>query len=218
MPTFAAIEDKKQALRRKAQEGAVLIAPYSASPITVLTSTGSSTLLALPTGWKDAGLTSDDGLAVSRAVERAESTSWGRTQPTLSDITTDTETIAVTFQETNKVVLGLASGVDLTAVVPDSTTGEIAWEKPDVPEDRYYRLFGLGKSTTNDGDFYVGLSWPRVKVTDFGAQSLGKSDDGIVYNVTFTSFTDDVLGYSKKTFLAGPGAKAMATLMGFAAA
>lgn len=217
MVAYAAWESKKEQLRRKALNGSMFVAPESATALTALTGTDGS-LVALPTGYIDAGLIDDSGEVFARAVNKSESTSWGRTQPTRSDVDSDVTTLQLTLQETNKLTLELYTGIDMSTITPDPSSGELKLTKPSTPADRYYRVLCLAVDTTSVGEIYVARFFPRMKVTDYADQAFAKSDTGIVWGVTLTAHEDDTLGTAEVTFYGGPGWKPLLADMGFAAA
>lgn len=216
MPSYESLEKKQSDLRRKALNGSMFVGPYSTTAITSLTGVGGA-LSTLPSGMIDAGLISDDGMAFARSVSRSESTSFGRVQPTRSDVTSDVTTVSVTLQETNKTAIELYTGIDLTGVTP-TAGGEIKLSKPEVLPDRFYRVLCLAVDKTTDGDLYYGRYFPRIKVTDYSDQAFAKSDDGIVWPVTLTAYVDDTLGTAESLFFGGPGWTAALVKMGFPAA
>jgi hypothetical protein len=216
MPAYSAIAEKNDQLLRKALDGSLFVAPFSADPITTLTGPD-SLLTALPTGYTDGGLTTDAGIQMPRKVSVSEITSWGRNTPSRSDKTSDIVSVTVDFQEVNKTTLGLYTGVDLsTAQV--ALNGELHIQKPSTPVESYFRLLALAVDQADGGEFYVAKFFPRCKVTDYTDQVFAKGDAVIGFGMTFTTYVDDALGYSQDDIIAGPGALALATAMGFTVA
>ncbi len=215
MATFASLSDKNSGLIRKALDGSLFVAEMSADPIEDLTSGAGGALAALPTGYQDGGLMTDEGIRFSREVETSDVTSWGRVEPTRSDVTRDVTGIQVDFQETKALTVSMYTGVPITAMVPDATTGEIRIPKPAKPSAKYFRLLALAVDETEDGDeFYIARFFPRAKVTDFSEQAWSKGDDALVWGMTFNATVDEELGYSQVDILAGPGALALQDAMG----
>src|SRR5438309_10607338 len=78
--------------------------------------------------WQRVGLIAQkEGIVFSRNTKTAEDDSWGYTEPTRIDITSDTVSSQFTLQEVNRWTQELYDMVDLSAVHPDATTGEVAW-------------------------------------------------------------------------------------------
>lgn len=216
MPAYSAIAKKNDQLLRKALDGSLFVAPFSADPITTLTGPD-SLLTALPTGYTDGGLTTDDGVQMPRSVSTSDVTSWGRNTPSRSDKTSDVVTVQVNFQELSKTTLGLYTGVDLSSTQV-AVNGELHIQKPSQPVSTYFRLLALAVDQTDSGEFYVAKFFPRCQVTDYSDQVFAKGDSVIGFGMTFTTYVDDALGYSQDDIIAGPGALALATDMGFTVA
>lgn len=215
MPNYAGLAEKQDQLVRKALAGSLFVAPLSATAITDLTTTSAATLAALPTGYEDGGLTTDEGVRFSRTVETSDITSWGRVEPTRSDIDSDFTTFQVDFQELKKLTIGLYTGADMSTVVPDATTGEIQIPKPARPTSRYYRLLALAVDENEAGEIYVARFFPRVRVTDWAEQAWAKGDSAINWGMTFQAYVDETLGYSENPIFGGPGWVSQLVAMGF---
>lgn len=213
---YSGVAVRHSELIRKALQGSVFIAPSTATALTALTGTD-SLIATLPTGTVDLGYATKDGTSFERAIDASETTSWGATDPTRRDITSDVVTIHVVCQETKAAVLGLYWGLDATAIVPVAASGETAIAKPLRPLNRFYRLLTIGVDSNSSGEIYIARYNPNVSVTALGSQKY--ADDGeINYDLTFTAYPDSTLGYSEKMFYGGPGWKALITAgaMGFA--
>lgn len=206
---YATLRDKKQELIRKARDGSVFVAPISATSITTLTTGAGAALSALPAGYEDLGWTTTDGVTYSRETETSDVQSFGSVEPTRSDVTRDTITMAVAAQETKRLSLELYTGADLTDVEAAVTTGEYAIEKPARPGFRYYRVLGLFVDDGDAGEIYVARYMPRARVTEFGEQQFTDGDEAITFPLTFTGYEDSTLGYSHKWIFSGPGWKAL---------
>lgn len=211
---FDALAEKKNQLIRKALDGSVFVAPFSADPITSITGTD-KLLKALPTGYDDVGLLSDDGIEIGRSVDTSDVKSFGKLEPTRSDIKSDTSTVKIACQETKLTTIGLYSGADLTAITPDATSGEVWIPKPSRPSVKLYRVLSIAVDLTDDGEIYICRFFPKAKVTDYDGQSFKEEDEAILYSVTMTGYTDSVLGYSEAWAFGGEGWHAILTDMGF---
>jgi hypothetical protein len=211
---YDVLKDKKTELIRKARDGSVFLAPYSAAAITAITTGTSADLVTLPTAYEDLGWTSTDGSKYARSTSESDVKSFGSVEPTRSDVTSDTITMDVTAQETKLLTLGLYTGADLSAAKAAFTTGELQIEKPSRPGARFYRLLGLFVDDGDAGEIYLARYMPRAKVSNFAEQQFTDGDTPVSYGVTFSGFEDSVLGYSHKWFFGGPGWKALLTSMG----
>jgi hypothetical protein len=201
---YSALRNKKNQLIRRARDGSVFVAAFSAPPITTLTAAG-GVLQPLPAGWQDLGWTSTDGTTYGRDISSSDVTSFGSVEPTRSDITSDSMTMAVTAQETKLLSIGLYTGADTTGLKAAAGSGELSIAKPARPSARFYRLLGLFVDETEDGEIYLARSMPRAKVTEPGEQQYSDGDDPIGYPLTFTGYEDSVLGYSHRWIFGGPG-------------
>lgn len=172
-------------------------------------------LAALPLGWDDLGWLSGDGAQFSRDVSSSEVTSWGSVTPTRTDVTSDTSTLTVVAQETKLLTIGLATGADLTSVVPDPTTGEVKIAKPSRPKSKHYRALSVAVDQADAGEIYIARFLPRAKVSGYAEQSFGGGDDPVTWGVTLTGEEDSALGYSEAWFFGGPGWSALLDDMGW---
>lgn len=213
MSTYSALRDKKTELIRKARDGSLFLAETTATAVTTLTSTSGATLSALPAGYSDIGWISSDGASYSRETEVSEVTSFGSVEPTRTDTTRDVITVSATCQETKLETIGLYTGVDLSVIEANATTGEVQIDKPARPGYRHYRLLGLFVDDGDDGEIYLARFMPRARVTEIGEQAFTDGDDPISYNVTWTGVEDSTLGYSHRWIFGGPGWKALLTSM-----
>lgn len=218
------LKQKQAELIRKSLEGSVFLDTdlSATSVITSLTADsvgtpGTPELQALPGTYEDLGWLSTDGAQFSRDVSTSEVNSWGSVSPTRTDITADTTTMSVTAHETKLLTIGLGTGIDLSAVTPDATTGEFSVAKPARPKPRHYRVLSLAVDVSDGGEIYIARFLPRAKVTGFAEQAFGGGDDPITWGVTFTAEEDSDLGFTERWFFAGAGWKALLADMGFGA-
>lgn len=206
MPSYSAVADKKNQLIRRARDGSVFIAPRSADAIAALTTGTPPLLTALPTGYEDLGYTSTDGVTYGRETESSQVRSFGSTEPTREDITSDVVTMQVTAQETKLLTIGLMTGVDTSALEAAATTGEFTIAKPDLPNPRYYHVIGIFVDESSDGEIYMARYMPNARITEFGETVYtSDGDDPVQVSLTFTGFRDSSLGYSHKWLFGGPG-------------
>ncbi|MFD5468899.1 phage tail protein [Streptomyces sp. NPDC127105] len=214
MPAWETLKKHQNELIRKQLEGSTFIAPITSSAVSALTGPDKA-LLALPSGYNDLGWLSDDGAQFSSDVSTSDVTSWGAVEPTRRDVTSDVTTLQVNLQETNKHTLGLYTGVDMSAVVPDPTSGEVAISKPDRPPLRFWRVLTIGVDMGDAGEIYTARFLPRASVSDKSDQSFNNGDDPTNFPVTLTGYLDSTLGFSERFFFGGPGWEALLTKMGF---
>lgn len=214
--TFSALSTRNSDLIRKTLDALVFVAPIDTTAVTTLTAGASGALQTLPDGYEDVGwMDASNAVNLATGVTASPVDSFGSLYPTRSDITKMNQTVVITCQETKAVTMGLYSQVDMTAVTSDPTTGEIAYSDPVRPSTMFYRLFVLWQDLSGTDTIYGGVSFPRVSVTAVADQKLTPGTDAMTRGLTFTSYPDADLGYARRNFLGGPGAKSRATAMGF---
>lgn len=214
------LRNKQAELIRKAVDGSVLLGSLDAPTIDVATLLDAAGLKALPTTgkipWSDLGWLTSDGAQFSRDVSTSDITSWGSISPTRTDVTSDSSTLTVACQETKLLTIGLATGMDMSTVTPDSTSGAIEVRKPSRPSAKSYRVLSVAVDEYDNDEIYICRYLPRAKVTGFAEQSFGGGDEAIMWGVTFTGEEDSTLGFSESWIFGGPGWKKLAGRMAMA--
>lgn len=220
MPSFAALAKRQGELIRKPLAGIIAVSDmdFELEANFLLTETASSTLKALTDDWDQLGWVSkSDGLTFSSDNETSDVESWGALEPTRSDITKDVTSAQFTCQETNKKVLEMYYNVDLSAVLPEVDTGEIAFNQATEPATTYRRMLFLSKDGAGTREIYIAKLMPRANVSAKSDQNWN-SDDAMVYGMTVSAKVDDDLGYAVRHLFGGPGWKSQLVKMGFPAA
>lgn len=213
---FLPLSNKQEDLIRKTVDMSVFIAPYTAPLITDLTDPADMLLNALPAGYEDVGLINSDGAQFSREIEKSEITSAGRVTPTRSDITSDITNMEIGCQETKLATIGLYTGADVTAIVPDPVSGEVQIAKPERPKPKRYRALALGVDENDAGEIYIARFLPRAEVEEVGDQAYqSEEDEALLWPVTLTGRYDRTAGYSEVWLFGGPGWQSLLTAMGF---
>lgn len=217
MAVFEEIKETNSANVWKALNGLAAVAPVSQAAITAtdLFEAVTGSILALPEGWEQAGLVTEDGYTFARELETSEVRSHGEGDPVRRDIRSATKTVAATFQETNRVVLEQQLMMDLSTVTSASGNGTVEIEEPDRPKTLYRRLLIIGQDDTDAGERYRVRFYPRVSANEIGEEVWNNQDDPIQVPVTFTAYKDATLGFASKLWLGGPGFDA--TAAGFTA-
>lgn len=217
---YADIALKQDALIRKALDGSVFQAAMSVALPTSITIdgevTGTPTLAVLdPADWTDLGLMSEDGAKFSSDVSSSDITSWGRVEPSRRDITKDVTSLHIVMEETKLATVSSYLGIDPATVTPNGTTGEVAFTKPTRPSPVYYRLITLAVDQNEHGEIYCSCVMPRASVTDKGDMEFDSASDPVLYDTTWTAYTDATAGFSVEFRFGGPGWKPMLTDMGW---
>ena len=228
MATYDSIKQQDGSLIRKALGGSLFLGPDTVTAITTLTTYTAAVvgppaepekieLTTLPVGMVDFGYLTDDGVGLDNETSQSDVTSWQSTQPTRSDITSDTDTLTVVAQETSLITLGVYTGAEIAAGALAANTGELGISKPARPSAKFYRGLALAVDGEGADEFFIARFYPRLKVTGKTGQKFAKGDDPIAWGVTLTSYVDSTLGYSCKYLFGGRGWKAKAVAMGFTA-
>lgn len=215
--SFTDVADFRDQLIRKALQGALLVAPYSADALDTISGAGG--VLTIDPDYKSVGKLSTDGSERSNEQEISDIFGWGDTSaPARRDVDRETSTLNVTAIETRKNVLELYDGVDLTSVVA-STDHEVKYDKPLVPVIKDYRTLLLAKDINKENglEVYIGVHFPKANFTVNGSQTMQAGDNPINYPMTVTAMADAIAGTAVRTFLAGPGMAGLKTAMGFTA-
>lgn len=192
----------------KALGGIIYTAPITTAIPAAFTESASSSLTQLdPAVWTRLGLvTKGEGVTFSREMNTEDEESWGYSEATRTDITTDATSAAFTLQETKRAVLEMFDFVDLSAVTPDAITGEVAYSKPSTSNLVYRRMIYMGVDGAGTDRRYRFKIMPRAQVT--GVQDEVWSQTAATkYPFTVRATLDPVLGYAVRNVLAGPGQK-----------
>lgn len=202
--TFDSVRDPNVKNIRKALAGAVFVKRYADAdtPITKVWTVAGGLLV--PAGYVDVGILSKgSAVKLARDTNTSDVESWGYTQPTRRDITSDVTTIQFSMQESKRTAMELHGGLDLSAVLPDAD-GNIVIDKPTRPQTLDWRVFVLSK----DGDGADAIYWldwlPNAQVTAMEDQEYSDANEKI-YTVTMTGYEDPVVLTAHRTIWGGPG-------------
>lgn len=222
MPAIDALQDLKNQLIRKSTNGSVFLGEHSVATIDEATLfdavTGDLVAAGLPVGYDDFGYMTDAGAQFARAVTQSDIGSWQSVTPTRSDTTADTTTLQVAAQETKLATIGLYTGAAKADIeTTPGPNGVVRIDKPSTPASRFYRVLSIAVDEQDVGEIVIARYLPKAKVTSFDNQNFDKSDNAIMWPVTFTGFVDDVVGTSESYLFGGAGWLALLTDMGFTA-
>jgi hypothetical protein len=218
MPDLETLADHKSQLIRKALEGSIFVAPFSAPPITTMTTGASSALTALPAGYVDVGFVEKKAAVTwSRKITTEEVLAWGDIFPVRRDITKDDSELKFSMLETQRQSLELYYGLDLSSTLPDPATSEVAFSQPSRPQTIFYRVFGLFQDGAGADAIYVGRFYPRASISDMSDQKWSDDTDPLLWEVSMSAVTDTDLGYPVRHFFGGPGWAGLLADLGFGA-
>ncbi|GGQ81305.1 phage tail tube protein [Streptomyces flaveolus] len=211
-PTPPVLEDGLRAdYIRKQLVQAIYAADPSAPAVTAPFDTATGALVALPAGYVPVGYTTDDGITFTSDLSMADTTSSQSTEPTRSDVETETLTGGYAPQETNAATVSMYKGLSLAGTDALPAIGEQwAITRPSVPKVPYYRLLFIGMDYGDTGlPIYVVKHYPRARVTSKDDQQWARSTE-TQWPVTVQAFRDPVLKTSEKEWVDGPGWRALA--------
>lgn len=206
MATFAEIKNQADSPKqvRKVLEAVAFMAPEDADFIDTLTDE-SGALKSLPADYFPVGIVTRDGYTFGGDTETEAVDALGYAQPIREDITGYTRTVTFQAYEVfRKEILALAYGMDLDTVT-QAVNGEITFDRPPLPEQRFYRLVVIGKDGSGDKEIYRGKGFPRVSVTSVPEEAW--NTEALRFEITLSTYVDDEIGTGEREFIAGPGAQ-----------
>jgi hypothetical protein len=218
--TFAAMKSTADSptLVRKILEAVAFVAPENAAPIATLTAGAGAVLQTLPASYIPVGLVTPDGYTFGGDSSTSTVEALGYASPIREDIESATRTVGFTALETwRRQLLEMAYGMDLSGVVPDPATGEIKFDHPDRPLQRFYRLIVIGRDGSGSNEWLRGKFFPRASITEF-PEEVWNSSDPSQYAITMSTYVDDTIGTGERDFIAGKAALANQVALGFSAA
>lgn len=206
MADYTTIAHRQATLIRKALQGSVFIAPYTAAAITSITTGSSQDIAPLPTGYTDVGMVDKkNAITWASKLTTQEVMAFGDVYPARRDVTKIDASLKFSMLETNKTSLQLYLGQDLTTTPLDPTTRELKITQLSRPSTIPYRVLGLFQDGTGVNAIYVARFYPRAFVTDVTDQKWDDDTDALMWDVSMTAQTDTVLGTSVVHFFGGPG-------------
>jgi hypothetical protein len=213
---YSSIAHRQATLIRKALQGSVFIAPYSAAAVTSITTGASMDIAPLPTGYTDVGMIDKKNAPTwASKVTTQEVMAWGDVYAARRDITKIDGSLKFTALETNRTTLQLYLGQDLTQAPLAPTTRELIINQASRPAPIPYRVLGVTQDGVGSNAIYVGRFYPRAFVTDIGDQKWDDDAEALVWDITLTPQNDSVLGTPVVHFFGGPGWFSLLTAAGF---
>ncbi|MBF6063017.1 hypothetical protein IU500_12425 [Nocardia terpenica] len=213
--SFDTLADFRNELIRKHLKGAVFLAEDSVAIPASFTAGATADLQMLPDGFESLGKLSVDGAPkYTPEIKTSEIESFGDLESSREDIISRNTTIELTSHETRRKTLELYTGVDLSKVTPDATTGELRFAEPTTPATKFYRYLHLGVDGAGDRAIYIWRIAPRFQITGVGAQQATK-DGAMAYPLTGKAKVDSAAGYAIAWAFGGPGWKPLLAKMGW---
>lgn len=212
--TFAALKNAADSPNqvRKLGEAVAFLAPASAPAITSITGTDGS-INTLPEGYFPVGLVTKDGYVFGGDTETEAVEALGYSAPVREDIVSATRTVAFSVYESMRAqILSLAYSMDLSTV-KQAVSGEVTFDRPALPEKRYYRLVVIGKDGSGADEIFRAKFLPKVSITSIPEEAWGS--EALSLEIQLSAYVDDALGTAEREFIAGPGAKKDKLELGF---
>ena len=196
---------------RKQLVQAVFAADISAAAITAPFNTTDGTLATIPAAYVPIGFTTDDGVSFPSDVSMSDVTSSQSSEPTRSDVESDVLTASFAPPETNAATVAPYAGLPLSGAGALPAIGTAwTWDRPKTPRNPFRRLLFIGLDYGDDGgEIYVVKYFPRARLTDKDDETWNRSDP-TTRPVTFTAYRDSALGTSCRSWVDGPGWRALA--------
>lgn len=190
--------------------GIVFSADLTTAIPTAFTTATTADLVQLDTTlWHRLGMISQkDGVTFARATKTADDNAWGYLEPVRTDIISDTVSSQFTLMEVNRWTQEIYGMVDLSAVHPDATTGEVAWNKPTLATPVFKRVVHMAVDGAGTNRRYRFQIMPKAQIVAVKDEAWN-NQAATAFPVTLQAFTDPTLGYAVRTVLAGPGQKAL---------
>lgn len=205
MATFEALRAQSDNTNnvRKTLGALIFLAPLTSDLITTLTDPDGS-IKALPDGYRNMGLFSRDGISFPRESETEPTEALGYMSPVREDISSISRQITATAYEVDtRLIREIADGVDLEGVT--SVAGEIAYDEPEVPVNRRWRLLAIGRDINKrtGEDILRANFYPEVELNAMPGEEWGTN--ALSQELSFTNYLNNEAGYARRRILAGPG-------------
>lgn len=146
-------------------------------------------------GFKSAGLVTEDGLEKALSESSNDIRAYGQFQPVRKIVTSSEITFTTTFLETSPVALAVYDRLPLSgvgAIAPDAN-GAFSIKEGTARTQRYAAVFEVV-----DGENHIRMYCPAVEVTDREGLSIG-AGNAITRGVTLTAYPNS-FGVAVETF------------------
>lgn len=201
----------------KPNEAHIFGMPMSVPPIQLITEGAEGKLAELPLGAFDFGLLNkEDAITLSREVEKSDINAIGYSNPVKSDFTSDISGINFTGLETNRYNIENNLGMDLSTMVADPVTGEVAFDQAAIAQIRQLRYLLLSKANSGVDTIYIGRLFLCGEVAEMGEQTITDGEGSLTWPTTVNGMVDTEFGVSVRHFFGGPGWQRVLEDAGFA--
>ncbi|MDV7244480.1 MULTISPECIES: Ig domain-containing protein [Rhodococcus] len=175
-------------------------------PIEYITEGSNSQLAELPEGAWDFGLLlKDDAITLTRELEKSDISAIGYSNPVRSDFISDIAGIQFTGLEANRYNIENNLGVDLSQMIADPETGEIAFDQPAITAIRQQRYLALTQFNTGEDRIYLGRLLYAGEISEMGEQTISDGEGSLTWPTTVNATVDTEHGVSVRHYFGGPG-------------
>ncbi|MBP2208165.1 hypothetical protein JOJ86_005891 [Rhodococcus percolatus] len=175
-------------------------------PIEAITEGSNSQLAELPEGAWDFGLLlKDDSITLTRELEKSDISAIGYSNPVRSDFISDIAGLQFTGLEANRYNIENNLGVDLSQMVADAETGEIAFDQPAITAIRQQRYLALSQFNTGEDRIFLGRLFYAGEVSEMGEQTISDGEGSLTWPTTVNAMVDTDHGVAVRHYFGGPG-------------
>lgn len=190
----------------KPNEAHVFGMPMTVPPIQQITEGIEGKLAELPDGAFDFGLLNkEDAITLTREVEKSDINAIGYSNPVKSDFTSDVSGINFTGLETNRYNIENNLGQDLSAMVADPDSGEIAFDQATIAQIRQLRYLLISKANSGVDTIYVARLFLCGEVAEMGEQTITDGEGALTWPTVVNGMVDTEYGVSIRHYFGGPG-------------
>lgn len=165
-------------------------------------------------GFKPIGLVTPEGYRFGRDVETNEVDALGYSSFIRTDTLRVARTVAVNpLQFGQRHLQEIRYGMDLSGIAPDTESGEIVFDEPDLPIDDEYQLIVVADDGPAANNWIFGRGYGVVKLASGDEEAWGQE---VIQNaLTFNVFPDEETGTPVRHYLGGTAAQAHVDILGY---
>ena len=189
MTTTADFTDFDKSLIRKWGTKILAVAPMSTAIPTSFFDAITYTPLAFPVGAFSLGSISTDGVKDSVSIKTDEVSIDQSAAPARVDLSTKSETLQLTLEESNAWTHALRAGIPLSKW-PTDKKASFAIDEADASDFPFMRIFIIARDGVDTDAHYRVECALKAQISDVGDRTLSRTKEE-AFEVTFTLFQDD---------------------------
>lgn len=211
--TFREIKKKQDDLVLAATDLAAIILPYGETKNWLVVDGSTGNLIPAPSNALSLGeLQKSAGAELSPDMSTESIMGYGSRAARRVFVTEEGMTVSLTVQEVTKAALQMFHSIDDNDIMDGQKVTRLT--KRASTAVKHYGLVLIAKDLAKNGEIFPYWVFPKVAITNKGAQSLADAAE-MAMPLTFTIFEDDGVQY--ELGFGGPGWPALATAAGFKA-